>query len=205
MKNITIGFMFTLMTFDFFYLQYILPSIGAVLLYIGFHNLRKENKALNLAWIFSIINMIFRVLNLIYLNTPLNVNVKGIVILAFVSTVFQLSFLVIFRLGLKKIFQESGVILKKDIILRIIIWRIVIIICALTELGQIWVIYIPIIIYYFYIFKSLYKLSYDAEAIIYIDSRKIEILNKKSFIYTYMLIFYFCSWSLLCYFLIILV
>ncbi|WP_257429724.1 hypothetical protein, partial [Bacillus cereus] len=60
---------------------------------------------------------------MIYLNTPLNVNVKGIGILAFVSTVFQLSFLVIFRLGLKKIFQESGVILKKDIILRIIIWR----------------------------------------------------------------------------------
>ncbi|MBS5306635.1 hypothetical protein PMY73_12540 [Clostridium tertium] len=187
MKNITIGFMFTLMTFDFFYLQYMLPSIGAVLLYIGFHNLRKANKDLNLAWIFSIINMIFRVLNLIYLNTPLNVNVKGIGILAFVSTVFQLSFLVIFRLGLKKIFQGSGVTLKKDVILRIIIWRIVIIICALTELGQIWVISIPIIIYYFYIFRSLYKLSYDAEAIIYIDLRKIEILNKKKLIYTYML------------------
>lgn len=162
--------------------------------------MRKENKSLNLAWIFSIINMIFRVLNLIYLNTPLNVNVKGIGILAFVSTVFQLSFLVIFRLGLKKIFQESGVILKKDIILRIIIWRIVIIICALTELGQIWVISIPIIIYYFYIFKSLYKLSYDIEAIIYIDSRKIEILNKKkAYLYIYA-IFYFCSWSLLCIF-----
>ncbi|WP_291653230.1 hypothetical protein [Clostridium sp.] len=189
-KNITIGFMVTIMTFDFLYLEYILPLIGAVLLYIGFCNLRKENKALNLAWIFSIINMILQVLNLIYLNTPLNVNFKNSSILAVMSTIFQLSFLFIFRSGIKKVFHREGVIPKKDPILKIIIWKVVIIICALTELGQIWLIAIPIIIYYFYVFRSLYKLNYELKDIDYIYSNEIKIFNKKKLIWAYML---FCT------------
>ena len=38
-KYIAFGFMFTLITFKFLWLQYILPSFGAVFLYLGFRNL----------------------------------------------------------------------------------------------------------------------------------------------------------------------
>lgn len=191
MKNITLGFMFTVMTFNFLWLQYILPTLAAALLYVGFRNLRKENKALNIAWIFSIINMIYNVLNLIYVNTPLNVNVKSTSIMAFISTVFQISFLIVFREGIKKIFYKVDAKPKKDPILGLIIWRIILVTCALTELGQIWFISIPIIIYYFYIFKSLYKLSYDLETINYIPSKITVMINKKklSWLYTISCIF----------------
>lgn len=189
-KNITLGFMFTLMTFDFLYLPYILPSIGAVLLYTGFRDLRRANKEINLAWKFSIINMIYQVLNLIYWNTPLNVNVRGIGILVFISTVFHLSFLIIFSSGIKNIFNQNQIILEKDPILRIIIWRIVVIILAVTELGQIWFIAMPIIIYYFYIFRCLYKLSYVFEKINCIHSTENKMLSNKKILFGYML---FCA------------
>lgn len=185
MKRITLGFMFTVMTFDFLWLQYILPILGVTLLYIGFRDLRKENKALNIAWIFSIISMVLQVLNLIYINTPLNVNFKSIGIMAFISTAFQLSFLIIFRKGIRNIFNKTNIIPKSDPILGIIIWRVIVVISALTGLGQIWFISIPIIIYYFYIFRSLYKLSYDLETINYIPSRVTEIINKKKLFWVY--------------------
>lgn len=77
MSNITLEFIFTIMTFNFLGLQYRLLTIGVCFLYIGFLELCNENKTLNLAWIFSIINLILQVLNLSYISTLLSVNFKG--------------------------------------------------------------------------------------------------------------------------------
>lgn len=188
MKNITLGFMFAVMTFNFLWLQYILPTIAAVFLYIGFRDIRKENKELNIAWIFSIINLVLHISNLIYVSTPLNTNSKNIGMIVFISTTFQITFLIIFRKGINKIFAKENIVLKKDPILWIIIWRIVVVILAISELGQIWIISVPIIIYYFYIFRSIYKLSYNLETINYMHSEKSIKINKKKFLYTYMII-----------------
>lgn len=164
-KNISIGFMFTLFTFNFLWLQYILPTLAAVLLYIGFRDLRKENKALKLTWKFSIINMAFNVLSLIYRSTPLSVNFNNVFLSALILIVFHITFLIIFRKGIREVFSKANVEYKKDPIMRLIIWRIIVTIIAITELGQIWFISIPLIIYYFYIIILLYKLSYDIESI----------------------------------------
>lgn len=39
--------------FHFFYLQYILPLLGAVLLYLGYRSLRRENRWFRLCWVLS--------------------------------------------------------------------------------------------------------------------------------------------------------
>ncbi|MDU5105910.1 hypothetical protein [Clostridium sp.] len=179
MKYIVFGFMFTLLTFNFLWLQLILPSVGAVLLYTGFSKLRRVNKAFNSAWIFSIINLIFNVLNLIYVSTPLNVNYKNTGIIVFLGTIFQVSFLIVFRKGIRGIFNKENILVKKDPILGLIIWRVLIILLAITELGEIWIISIPIIIYYFYSIKSIYKLSYTLETINNISLKEITSINKK--------------------------
>lgn len=43
-KLITWGFLMTSFTLNFFLLQYILPTIGVGLLYLGFLNMRKGNR-----------------------------------------------------------------------------------------------------------------------------------------------------------------
>ena len=164
-KNIAIGFMFTLFTFNFLWLQYILPTLAAVLLYIGFRDLRKENKALKVAWKFSIINLTFNVLSLIYKSTPLSIKFNNIFLSALILIVFHITFLIAFRKGIREVFCKANVEYKKDPIMKLIIWRIIVTIIALTELGQIWFISMPMIIYYFYIIRLLYKLSYDIESI----------------------------------------
>jgi uncharacterized membrane protein len=42
--EITLGFALTSITLNFLWLQYILPAIGIVLIFIGARSLRKENK-----------------------------------------------------------------------------------------------------------------------------------------------------------------
>lgn len=184
-KNITIGFMFTIMTFNFLWLQYILPTIAAVLLYIGFRDIRKEDKNLNTAWIFSVINLVLHILNLIYVSTPLNINSNNIGMMVVISTTFQIAFLIIFRKGIKNIFNKEDIILKKDPILRIIIWRIIVVMLAISGLGQIWIISLPIIIYYFYIFRSLYKLSYEFKDNNYINENRVQGFNKNQLLLIY--------------------
>lgn len=187
MSNITLGFIFTMMTFNFLGLQYILPTIGVCFLYIGLRELRNENKALNLAWIFSIINLILQVLNLIYISTPLSVNFKGNWIIIAISTIFQVSLHLIFRAGLKNVFEKANTKPIRDPILWMVIWRIVVLICAITQLGSIWFIFILIIIFYFYIFSSLYKLRYDLNAINSRPSQVSTRLSSKVFIFIYVI------------------
>ncbi|MGL5380558.1 hypothetical protein [Clostridium sp.] len=187
-KNITLGFMMTSMTFSFLGLQYILPIIGVVLLYSGFRNLRNENTSLNTCWIFSIINVFLNMLNLIYITTPLNVNFQFNNIRMLLLMAFQLIFLIIFRKGLLDIFNKANTTIKKDPILKLIIWQVIVLICAITQLGQIIFISIPIIIYYFYIFKSLYSLSYDLETINYKPLK-----NSKGLSYNKLLLLYSIS------------
>lgn len=178
--------MFTIMTFNFLWLQYILPALGAVLLYIGFRDIRKENKAFNIGWIFSVINLGLYILNLIYVSTPLNTNSKNIGNMVFIVTIFQITFLIIFRKGIKEMLGRRDIIIKKDTILRIIIWRIIVVILAISGLGQIWIIFLPIIIYYFYIFRLLYKLSYELEENNIIDKKTVRGFNEKQLLLGYL-------------------
>ena len=97
-KNMAWGFALTLVTISIFKLQYILPTIGVGLLYIGLRDIHKENKALNVAWIFSIINIIVHIFNLICTNTPLGERFNNITIEVLFETIFQVSFLFIFVL-----------------------------------------------------------------------------------------------------------
>lgn len=129
-NNITLGFMMSALTLNFWGLQYILPSIGAVLLYIVFRNLKQENKFLYSTWIFSIVNMIINMTNLIYLTTPLNVKFEYTLVKTLILTAFKLIFLIAFREGIKNIFHNNNKKLNRYPILMLIIWNILVVICA---------------------------------------------------------------------------
>ncbi|MFC3906439.1 hypothetical protein [Clostridium disporicum] len=182
-KNITLGFMLNVITLNFWGLQYILPTIGTVFLYIGFRDLRNENKFFHATWIFSIINVIINLTNLIYISTPLNIEFQNNFIRTIILTAFRLAFLIIFREGLKNIFHKNDITPSKDPVLMLIIWNILTIISGLTLLGQLWFVFLIVIIYYFYIFHSLYKLRYDLENINCTTSNdNIKLSNKSLFI-----------------------
>ncbi|WP_243281523.1 hypothetical protein [Clostridium sp. D53t1_180928_C8] len=182
-KNITLGFMLNVISLNFWGLQYILPTIGTILLYIGFRDLRNENKFFHSTWIFSIINIVINLTNLIYISTPLNIEFEHTFIRSVLLTTFRLIFLIVFREGLKNIFHKNNLTPSRDPILMLIIWYILVITLGLTLLGQLWLVFIIIIIYYFYTFYSLYELRYDLEDINCTTSNhNIKLSNKNIFI-----------------------
>lgn len=156
---IAIGFAFTVITFNFFWLQYILPVIGVALLYLGFRALHKENKWLNAGWIFSIINALLYIAKLIYTCTPLNTKFDNAYIILFVLTGFELCFIFIFRHGLKLLAKKGNIKLKRDPILGLLVWKILMIISVITGAGGLWWVLIPLMIFYFYTIYSSGKLA----------------------------------------------
>lgn len=158
-SNITWGFMLTSMTFNFLALQYILPTIGVGLLYIGFRQLRDENRWFNVAWIFSIVNIAIQIFKLIYISTPLHIRFNDTFIIVILFTIFQVSFIIIFRNGVREVFRDNDEIPDRDPLVTLVIWIIIITICALTGLGSIFFISIPLLLYYFYVFRQVYKIS----------------------------------------------
>lgn len=53
MEKIMWGMALNVFKLEFFYLQYILPLLGSVLMYLGFRSLRKENRPFTLCWLLS--------------------------------------------------------------------------------------------------------------------------------------------------------
>ncbi|MBQ8801918.1 MAG: hypothetical protein IJZ52_06510, partial [Clostridium sp.] len=47
------GMVLTFFKLNFFYLNYILPLLGSILLYLGYRSLRKENRWFKLCWLIS--------------------------------------------------------------------------------------------------------------------------------------------------------
>lgn len=188
MENITIGFAMTIITLNFWGLQYILPSIGVVLIYLGFSELKEENKALKVAWICSIINMVLNIGKLICVSTPLHLQTNYFGIVVAIQSMFQLTFLIIFRHGVKEIFNKINEKQTRDPILALIVWNIIGLACAATHLGQVWLIALVVVIGYLYSLKSIYRLKYDFEKINYIPMEATKRFTVKRFTYVYMLV-----------------
>jgi hypothetical protein len=55
---ITWGFILTTLHLNILYLQYILPTIGVVLIFLGSRSLRNENKYFKTAWVLSIVKLL---------------------------------------------------------------------------------------------------------------------------------------------------
>ena len=187
-RKVILGFMLTMMTFNFFALQYILPTVGVCLIYLGFRQLRNENRWFKITWIFSAINIIIQILQLIYISTPLHTIFNDTVLIVIFTAIFQVSFIIVFRNGVKQVFIESDEIFNKDPILALAIWKMVATILALMKLGNFIFISIPIILCYFYLFIKVYKLLDTLGGLNYkIKVMKLRV-NSKLFIILYSLL-----------------
>ena len=56
---------------EFFYLQYILPLLGSVLVYLGARSLRKENRYFRLCWVLGGVRLVWNALYLVLCATPM--------------------------------------------------------------------------------------------------------------------------------------
>lgn len=162
---VTWGFLMTSFTLNFWLLQYILPTIGVGLLYLGFCNMRKGNRWFYAAWILSGIRLLWQLVLLIILATPINTLDKNNMVLGTITVIFRIILLSVFRAATKTMFYKESIKPDRDPALGLIVWTILIAICAFTPLANSWIVFIPLIIFYLAMIHSLYKVGDDMGAV----------------------------------------
>ena len=159
------GFLMTSFTLNFLLLQYIIPTIGVTLLYLGFRNMRKGNRWFYAAWILSGIKLLWQLIQLIIYATPIHTFDKNNMALGTIMVIWQLILLIVFRTATRTMLFKEGVKPDRDPSLWLIVWTILITICAFSSLANSWIVFVPLIIFYLAMIHSLYKIGDDMGAV----------------------------------------
>ncbi len=154
-SNITWGLILTSFTLNFLLLQFILPTLGIILLYLGFHSLRKLNRLFFTSWVVVILQLIWQTVQLVFYATPLIVHIQSNLVIGSISLVFKIILLLVFRSALRAVYRQFNVVPSRDPLLGAVIWMVIITLCSLTPLAYLGLAFIPLLILYFMNIRSL--------------------------------------------------
>ncbi|NLY46278.1 MAG: hypothetical protein GX053_09875, partial [Tissierella sp.] len=154
-NSITWGLILTMVKLNFLFLQYILPTIGIALIFLGFRSLRNQNKYFKLLYIMSIVKLVSHMLDIIIVTTPLNTLSYPVFTIGLVTTVFQIFIFLIFHKGLKAVHIKAGKTMKSSPLLWAALWIGLVFLLAITPLSETWLVFIPMIIFYILIIRSI--------------------------------------------------
>lgn len=161
MNRILIGMAFTTITLEFWYLNYIIPTIGIILLLLGFRTLKHENKWFGICFIVSIIRAVY-VWSTLILNTTIiqsTVSISDILsLLKLVVLVLLFIEFICFWRGIVSVQQKAGVPPHAGGAVALIVWYAFMCVLAFVQYSGI-IIGVAMVVIYVIIIRSLYKLS----------------------------------------------
>jgi hypothetical protein len=152
---ITWGFFLTSFTLNFLLLQYILPTLGIVLMYLGFRSIRKGNRWFFAAWIIAAIKLIWQAVQLMLYATPAFLFLQNNSFIKVMLLIFQIALFIALRNALQTVFTQADIKPTRDPALLAIIWTCLIALFAAFHYVNGWIIVIPLFIFFFYILRSL--------------------------------------------------
>ncbi|NLB21126.1 MAG: hypothetical protein GX829_10005 [Clostridium sp.] len=158
---ITWGLILTTVKLEFFKLQYILPTVGVLLVFLGFRSLRNENKFFKLAWLLSILKLLVQLVDLILLSTPLNyiLNQEASFELVIVMLIMQITMFLLFHKGLMMVYKKANKTMEDNPLIWISVWTIIAAILAYTSWNGSFIVWITMMIAYYYIARTLYHIG----------------------------------------------
>ena len=149
------GMGLTTITFNFLYLDMILPALGGILMVLGFRTLRRENKALQWCWRLSIVIAAVRSASFVLAALP--VDVKNIPAYAIMAMTFAL-YIGLWR-GMVGVSRAAGA--EKPAAPAagaLVIFYVVLGALAFLKLEG-WLAVLPVLIVYIVILRNLVKLA----------------------------------------------
>ena len=165
MNRVLIGMALTTITLEFWYLNYIFPTIGILLLLLGFRTLKHENKWFGICFIVSIIQAVY-VWGTLILNTTI---IQSIVSISDIISVLKLVVLVLllieficFWRGIVSVQQKAGVPPHAGVAVALIVWYAFMCVLAFVQYSGI-IIAVAMVVIYVFIIRSLYKLSKELD------------------------------------------
>jgi len=185
---ITWGFILTTLHLNFIYLQYILPTIGVLLIFLGFRSLRNENKYFKTLWMFSIVKLLFQLADLAWISTPLNIVDYPKIAIGMLMLAFQVAMFLIFHAALKKTYKKAGRLIERTPLLWAALWAVAAFLIALSPLSKSWLTFIPMVICYIFIVRSLFSIGSQLDDTGYVLTNASVRISNGTFGKTYFLI-----------------
>lgn len=185
---ITWGFILTTLHLNFAYLQYILPTVGVVLVFLGFRSLRKENKYFTVLWFFSIVKLLLQLLELVWISTPLNLTDFPGLAAGTVMLLFQIAMFLIFQAALNKTYEKAGKTLQEKPLIWASVWTLAVFLLALSPLSSSWLVFIPMMLCYYIIVRSLFRVGDQLDGTGYVLTNAPVAISNRTFGWAYCLI-----------------
>lgn len=154
------GLALTSITLNFLYLNYLLPTLGGILLWLGFRSLRRENHWLGLGHVLSLLLLILRLARYAALATPLAPALQGKVSPLLVlghNFVVWLVYLFLW-LGLRRVFLQAGLPPKTGAAGGLVFGYAVMFLLALVPIFG-WLIILALLIVWIFLIRGLYLTS----------------------------------------------
>ena len=165
MNHVLIGLALSMLTLNFLYLNYILPTMGIVLTLLGFRSLRRENVGFKACWILSIIRAVYifpwLIINAtIWQKTILEAPIAKNSIYIQIGSVLLL--ILCMGFGFSSVQKKAGIKQHIGSITALFIWYIILCFLGMIQYGG-WIIAIALIITYVLIIRSLYRLASELD------------------------------------------
>ena len=157
--RIAAGMALTGITLNFLYLQYLLPTLGAALQYLGFRTLRRSGPAFRIAWGLSLVELVWHAVWLMLSASPWRLEGMTAYALGLAGMAVQIARLLLLRAGLRDVCRRAEVEPQGDPLRAAVIWQVLIAVLAFSPLAQSWLAAIPMIIAFVLIIQSLERVG----------------------------------------------
>ena len=157
--RIAAGMALTGITLNFLYLQYLLPTLGAALQYLGFRTLRRSGPAFRIAWGLSLVELVWHAVWLMLSASPWRLEGITAYTLGLAGMAVQIARLLLLRAGLRDVCRRAEVEPQGDPLRAAVIWQVLIAVLAFSPLAQSWLAAIPMIIAFVLIIRSLERVG----------------------------------------------
>jgi len=131
--KIITGMVMTTITLEFLCLNYILPTVGIMLIYLGMRTLRKVNRWFTAGWIAALFKLILTSLHMVLQVTPYVSLMAGWGLWA--GQAVHMVFLACLGFGIQKAGCDAGLEKPKMPTWPVILWQAVLIVLALAEVS----------------------------------------------------------------------
>lgn len=162
--RIVLGLCLTSFTLNLWYLQYLLPAVGAVQIYLGFRALRNNNRWFRAAWFISICKAVSLYISFVLDATPfasLSGAVPNVWAAAFIG--MTLALFLCFHFGLTQAAREVEQTPQRRPALWAAVWYAVLVLLGLLAPDIGWLGVIPMIAAFVCIVRSMLRVSEELE------------------------------------------
>ena len=155
--RITWGIGLTTIHLSFWYLNYLLPAIGMVLLWLGFRTLRRESKWFAAGWLISVYQ-VFSMFTSLVSNATLWRSPEEIPWWIWLTLAIPLTQLICLWQGIRAVRRKAGQPDEARAAGALVVWHGVL--CVLAIIGvEGWLLILPMLVAYVRILRNLFKLS----------------------------------------------